>query len=228
MLAGVLVLAGCDSPGSETVGAVTGSAPPRGAEPVTTSSGAAELIPSPPAGEADDLPDGADDLLDGADDPTRTLPNLVGKGLQSAQDRAQDAGFRRLGSHDALGRERVQVFDREWRVCFQSPAPGRQAVDSEVELGAVKLAEACPAKDRGEARIAEAGATMPNLRGISARAALSALGHGASVSWRDGTGKGRSVLLPTNWKICAQSPRSGAGYDGVPVTLTVVKYDEKC
>ncbi|MCW2904341.1 MAG: hypothetical protein JWO67_6606, partial [Streptosporangiaceae bacterium] len=45
-----------------------------------------------------------------------TLPNLVGMGLQSAQDTAQAAGFYGLSSHDSLGRARHQVLDRDWKV----------------------------------------------------------------------------------------------------------------
>ena len=56
--------------------------------------------------------------------PAVALPNLVGKGLQAAEDEAQAAGFFALASHDALGRRRDQVQDREWTVCFQDPAPG--------------------------------------------------------------------------------------------------------
>jgi hypothetical protein len=59
-----------------------------------------------------------------SDAETAALPNFVGKGLQSAQDEAQAAGFYTLDSHDALGRGRMQALDRNWKVCSQSPAPG--------------------------------------------------------------------------------------------------------
>ncbi|MEU4952171.1 PASTA domain-containing protein [Streptomyces lavendulae] len=55
---------------------------------------------------------------------TATLPDLVGKGLQTAQDEAQAAGFHALKSHDALGRDRLQALDRNWKVCTQNPAAG--------------------------------------------------------------------------------------------------------
>ncbi|MEU8523202.1 PASTA domain-containing protein [Streptomyces sp. NBC_01216] len=66
------------------------------------------------------------------------LPDLVGKGSQSAQDAARAAGFL-VTSHDSLGRGRNRVLDRNWKVCFQTPRPGQQATDTEVDLGAVKL-----------------------------------------------------------------------------------------
>jgi hypothetical protein len=156
------------------------------------------------------------------------LPNLVGKGLQAAQNRAQAAGFPALRSHDALGRKRVQIFDRDWKVCSQSPAPGRRAVSTRVDFAVVKLDERCPKKDQGAASIPKAAGTMPNLTGKSAAVAVEALGTDASITWRDGTGQERTVLLPTNWRVCAQLPKPGAGYGGVPVTLTVVKYGESC
>ncbi|MFC1409940.1 DUF3761 domain-containing protein [Streptacidiphilus sp. N1-12] len=75
---------------------------------------------------------------------TSTLPDLIGEGLQSAQDTAQAAGFNSLKSHDALGRHRHQIFDRDWKVCTQTPAPGSQTPDATVDLGAVKTNEQCP------------------------------------------------------------------------------------
>jgi hypothetical protein len=147
---------------------------------------------------------------------------LVGIGLQVAQDRAQEAGFRRLTSHDASGRKRVQVFDKDWKVCYQTPSPGSRATDTRVDFGAVKLSERCPGKDSG------AAVTMPNLKGKSAATAIATLGVETDITWRDGMGADRAVLLPTNWRICAQKPKPGARYYGVEVTLTVVKNSEKC
>ncbi|WP_328665390.1 hypothetical protein OG905_00505 [Streptomyces sp. NBC_00322] len=48
-----------------------------------------------------------------ASSDTATLPNLVGKGLQSAQDEAQVAGFYALTSHDAVGRGRNQILESQ-------------------------------------------------------------------------------------------------------------------
>jgi hypothetical protein len=47
----------------------------------------------------------------------KTMPKFVGMGLQSAQDMAQAAGFYRFRSHDSLGRDRMQILDRDWKVC---------------------------------------------------------------------------------------------------------------
>src|SRR5690348_5328590 len=40
----------------------------------------------------------------------RKVPDLVGKGLQTAQDAAEAAGFHRLTSHDSAGRARHQLL----------------------------------------------------------------------------------------------------------------------
>jgi hypothetical protein len=157
-----------------------------------------------------------------------SLPNLVGRGLQYAQDAAQAAGFFNLASHDALGRGRHQILDRDWKVCFQSPAPGVIQTDSTVDFGVVKLDENCPGADQVGAEPGPVGTSMPNLIGKSAAVAERSLGSNASISFKDATGAGRSVLIASNWKICAQDPAPGKPYGGVPVTLTVVKFTESC
>jgi hypothetical protein len=173
-----------------------------------------------------------------ATDPAATsangeLPNLVGKGLQVAQDAAQEADFYNLTSHDASGRERHQVFDRDWRVCFQTPAPGANDTSKQVDFGVVRLEEDCPSSDARSSDLApgpasDVPAVMPNLLGRSARAAEETLGSDASVLLRDATGQDRAVLVTSNWQVCEQSPRAGASLAGAPVTLKVVKYGEDC
>ncbi|MFE7129879.1 hypothetical protein ACFVIM_03390 [Streptomyces sp. NPDC057638] len=78
------------------------------------------------------------------DTDTARLPNLVGQQLQAAQDAAQAAGFYLLSSYDATGADRMQVLDRNWKVCSQSPAPGAADPSRMVDFGAVKIEETCP------------------------------------------------------------------------------------
>ncbi len=132
-----------------------------------------------------------------------------------------------MTSHDSSGRERVQILDRDWKVCFQNPAPGSHPADTKIDFGAVKVDERCPGQDKGNAPT-PAKETMPNLKGKSAAAAFAFLGLDASITWHDGTGADRAIVLPTNWKVCSQKPEAGAKYNGVPVTLTVVKVSEDC
>ena len=50
----------------------------------------------------------------------KTVPNFIGMGLQSAQDTAQKQGFYSLTSHDSSGRARMQILDRQRKVCSQT------------------------------------------------------------------------------------------------------------
>lgn len=157
---------------------------------------------------------------------TVAVPNLVGKGLQTAQDTAQAAGFYTLTSHDSLGLDRMQILDRDWKVCSQTPAAGSTVdVTTKLDLGAVKLAEACPKADKEPP--AKAAKTMPNYVGKGLKAARASLPSGASITTKDAAGD-RMILLESDWKVCSQDPKAGAAYTGQPVTLTAVKTDETC
>lgn len=164
--------------------------------------------------------------------PAVPLPDLVGKGLQAAEEEAQAAGFFALTSHDALGQRRDQIRDREWTVCFQDPAPGPAAGSTLVVLGAVRLGEACPTSDLGAAAAAEYSAepadpnALPDVVGLSVAQATRSLGTDA-VTLRDATGAGRPVDGPRNWQVCRQEPAAGAPRGG-PVTLAVVPLAEDC
>lgn len=74
---------------------------------------------------------------------TATLPDMTGKVLQTAQDEAQSLGFYNLDSSDATGAERFQAFDRNWKVCSQTPKPGTYPVDTKVNFDTVKTTESC-------------------------------------------------------------------------------------
>ncbi|MEU6364948.1 PASTA domain-containing protein [Streptomyces sp. NPDC046931] len=115
------------------------------------------------------------------DKKTVTLPDMIGKGLQSAQDRAQAVGFYSLTSHDALGRGRMRAFDRNWKVCSQTPTPGEHPTDTKVDFATVKLEETCPATDEGAAPQA-AGSTMPDFTSKSVKVACQALDSSTSIT----------------------------------------------
>jgi hypothetical protein len=160
----------------------------------------------------------------------RTVGNFIGKGLQTAQDDAQVAGFHNLRSHDATGRARHQILDRSWKVCFQTPAAGTPAgSDTALDFGVVKLQEPCPAVDEGtqSPSSASAGHSMPNLVGMSLSVATASLPSGTSINMEDVNGH-RSILIHSNWKVCTQSPKPGAPFSGQPVSLGVVKSGESC
>jgi beta-lactam-binding protein with PASTA domain len=161
----------------------------------------------------------------------RTVPDFVGKGLQTAQDDAQAAGFSNLASHDASGRARLQILDRDWKVCFQAPAAGSTASSgSRIDFGVVKLDETCPATDQGAqspSPIAE-GQAMPDLTGKSLKVAVASLPSSTSIAAKDISGRHRPVIIQSNWTVCSQDPGPGARFNGQPVTLGVVKVGEPC
>ncbi|MET9658167.1 hypothetical protein [Streptomyces sp. NPDC006510] len=191
-----------------------------GCEPATT----AQQPTTPPpsvAASASALPEKDDKPAERA-----TVANFVGMGLQSAQDKAQADGFYLLASHDSAGRDRMQAFDRNWKVCSQNYAPGKNIpVDTKLDFGAVKLEESCPSKDEKDP--APAGNTMPNFVGKSVKVARGALDSGASITVTD-AGEDRMVLMESNWKICTQDPKPGAALNGQPVEFTAVKFEESC
>jgi hypothetical protein len=76
-----------------------------------------------------------------------TMPNLVGMVLQEAQDEIQELtgfGIAITASHDATGANRMQLSDRNWKVCTQNIPPGATITrETRIDFGAVKLEESC-------------------------------------------------------------------------------------
>lgn len=93
--------------------------------------------------KAEEKPAADTDTGEDAGAETATLPDMTGKGLQAAQDEAQAAGFYSLTSSDATGADRMQMFDRSWKVCSQTPAAGEHPTDTTVDFSTVKLSEEC-------------------------------------------------------------------------------------
>ncbi|MGW0189913.1 PASTA domain-containing protein [Streptomyces sp. NPDC003362] len=202
-----------------------GKAEPR---PTVTVTKTADAEPAE-AADAEPADDGKQDSDDkrAADDEKATVPDFVGMGLQSAQDKAQELGFYSLTSHDALGRDRMQAFDRNWKVCSQNVKSGTSAsTGTELDFGAVKLEETCPAKDENPP--SAAGGKMPDFTGKSVKAARGALDSGTSLTVEDASPEGRWVLVESNWQVCTQKPAAGEALNGQPVTFTAVKFGESC
>ncbi|WP_246541038.1 hypothetical protein [Mycobacterium spongiae] len=84
-----------------------------------------------------------------ADDPSWTMPNLIGKDLQFAQDAIQSLTRDQVwytGSRDLTGQDRMQIVDRNWQVCSSTPRPGsRFTTDTNITFGVVRVdSEICP------------------------------------------------------------------------------------
>jgi beta-lactam-binding protein with PASTA domain len=87
----------------------------------------------------------AGDIKKGVTEARFTMPALVGRNLQTAQDELQSRGSYLLDQVDATNQNRFQLLDSDWKVCHQSPAAGTQALKTKlVRLEAVKIGEKCP------------------------------------------------------------------------------------
>ncbi|MEV0978833.1 PASTA domain-containing protein [Streptomyces sp. NPDC049915] len=200
-------------------GALLGCQPNDTAKPPAPSFTLPSVPAVPTAGRTpDDKPSAAE---------RKKVPSFVGMGLQSAQDTAQAQGFYALTSHDALGRDRMQVLDRNWKVCSQNVAAGTTVpTDTTLDFGAVKLEETCPAKE--ETAPSTAAGKMPDFTGKSVKAARAALDSGTSITVKDASPQERWVLVESNWQVCTQSPAAGSALNGRPVAFTAVKFGESC
>ena len=70
------------------------------------------------------------------------VPNVVGMNHQAAQNRMQAAGLYMLDEEDATGLGRLLLYDRNWVVVGQSPAPGRRVSENRtITLRAKKIGE---------------------------------------------------------------------------------------
>lgn len=196
-----------------------------GCQPDDSAKPAAPSLTAPPMSTTPAATDTTDDKPPATE--RKQVPSFVGMGLQSAQDAAQAQGFYALTSHDALGRDRMQVLDRNWKVCSQNVAAGTTvATDTTLDFGAVKLEETCPAKE--EAAPSAAAGKMPDFTGKSVKAARDALDSGTSITVKDASAEDRWVLVESNWQVCTQSPAAGSALNGRPVTFTAVKFGESC
>ncbi|MFJ7149397.1 DUF3761 domain-containing protein [Streptomyces sp. NPDC100445] len=73
---------------------------------------------------------------------TVKVEDFVGMGLQAAQDAAQGDGIVDLTSTDATGQGRMQLWDRNWTVCAQTPAAGEMmSTDDTLTFDTVKSSE---------------------------------------------------------------------------------------
>jgi hypothetical protein len=70
------------------------------------------------------------------------VPNEVGRNHQAAQDDLQAHGFYNLREKDCSGRDRLLVWDRNWKVVRQSPKAGSRVSKSRaITLCSVKYTD---------------------------------------------------------------------------------------
>jgi hypothetical protein len=82
--------------------------------------------------------DNGTNLLGGDSPEDKRMPDLICRGLQAAQDEIQDRGVFGSKSEDATGRGRRQLWDRNWVVVAQDPAPGEKIGEFDAVLYVVK------------------------------------------------------------------------------------------
>ncbi|MEU6123994.1 hypothetical protein [Streptomyces sp. NPDC047123] len=74
---------------------------------------------------------------------------------------------------------------------------------------------------------AAAGPPLPDFRGRGLIHVFNTVDARTPVHVQDIGGR-RHVLWPFNWKVCTQSPAPGKQVAGGPVSIGVVKNDERC
>ncbi|MFE4697228.1 DUF3761 domain-containing protein [Streptomyces sp. NPDC056738] len=128
-----------------------------------------------------------------------TVGDFVGMELQAAQDAAQGAGIYDLDSTDATGQGRMQLLDRNWTVCAQTPAAGdTMSTDDTLTFDTVKSSEGetCDdlagadgtGDDYGEAGTADVSGAEDAYGDDSSSAAAGAASDDGDNSSGDGSG----------------------------------------
>lgn len=127
MVTGVVLLTGCSSDPEPRV--------------TVTVSATATVTTGPLDGLEDQLEDAVDEAT------AFTMPDLVGKSLQEAQDELQALGSFLMDQEDATDKGRLQIIDDNWTVCSQDPEAGEQHSKLDVvTLWSVKNGEDCPSR----------------------------------------------------------------------------------
>ena len=115
-----------------------------GSSDAPSTDGETTISVSPALEEAGIEPEKVDTELNplGGDDPEdKRMPDVVCMDLQAAQNEIQDHGVFFSKSEDASGKGRRQLWDRNWVVVEQSPAPGEPIGEREAVLSVVKDGE---------------------------------------------------------------------------------------
>jgi hypothetical protein len=138
----VALLATCSGDGPPTASPGNGDAgstptavvltvvPPSGTVPV--------VVTTAPRTTPSTAPDDGLNPLGGNSPEDDLMPDVVCMDLQDAQDEIQDHGVFLSRSVDASGEGRRQVWDRNWVVVRQTPAPGEQIGENDAVLYVLK------------------------------------------------------------------------------------------
>ncbi|ORT58378.1 hypothetical protein [Streptomyces sp. CB03238] len=75
---------------------------------------------------------------------------------------------------------------------------------------------------------AAAGPPLPDFTGKGLMTVFTTTDYRTKVEVRDASGYDRTVLWPSNWKVCSQHPAPGTDLGGRTLSLDVMKKGEKC
>jgi hypothetical protein len=154
------------------------------------------------------------------------VPDVGCMDLQLAQDKAQAAGYSHLSSEDATGRGRHQVYDRDWVVTAQTPAPGTKAA-----AGTQLVFRVLAYGDRGAPPIPNRARPGPLPKLVcfdlqEAQDTLQSAGFTRMAS-EDATGRRRHQIIDRDWTVTGQTPAPGGTYrKSTRVVLKAVKDGE--
>jgi hypothetical protein len=133
--------------GAVAAGLLTACGGEEKAAPETVTQTQTSYVAAPSAGPTVAAPAPANTVA--AAPASFTMPNLIGRDLQAAQDAMQSATGNPMlysTSTDLMGEGRNQMVDRNWQVCTSSPAPGETFTEgTPVNFGVVRIdVESCP------------------------------------------------------------------------------------
>ncbi|MET9145625.1 DUF3761 domain-containing protein [Streptomyces sp. NPDC004042] len=154
---------------------------------------------------------------------TITVDDYVGMGLQAAQDAAQEDGIHRLDSTDASGRNRQQLWDRNWTVCAQSPTAGASmSADDTLTFDTVKSSAGETCDDPGGTQVGDDDGDSSGASGDESAAA--AVSGADDESGDEGSaavaGTGEDQGADSSDGGSGSSSSSGGSQDEAPVGAT--------
>ncbi|MFJ8589417.1 hypothetical protein ACIRD2_32805 [Streptomyces sp. NPDC093595] len=80
----------------------------------------------------------------------------------------------------------------------------------------------------GTASAAAPAKPVPDFSGKGLMSVFSTMDYRTRIDVHDASGYGRTVLWPSNWKVCSQHPAPGTEIGDRTLTVEVMKKTEKC
>lgn len=152
-----------------------------------------------------------------------TIPAVINERLSQAKAQLTLLGLTNVTTQDATGQNRIVLDDNNWVVDSQSPEVGA-VVDPHTQI----VLRVRKPTDSHSPQPTAFG-VVPNVVCANLQDAQDALRHSGFfvLTSKDGTGRGRLVILDRDWVVTAQSVAAGSKPSVTThIELTVVKYGE--